>query len=183
MEIPFLVLKDYWRKFRNGNWKNFVMLLFLIALAVCAVTFYSVILDTAGKTIIENHKSFIKWVIPACFVIGYFHAMVNKDKAYSALLLKFFSNPLIISTLVCLSYGVVLDSSLALLYIVLYDKNTLVNYPYLDTVTVTCTLILALLWSVNGILSMAGNIIWPSKDKVGTTESAANASMSSVDNN
>lgn len=65
------------------------------------------------------------------------------------------------STLTCVTYGVVIDSSLCLLYIVLYDTQTSQRYPCLDNTTVTVTLILALLWGFGGIMSMVGNIVWP----------------------
>ena len=164
----------YWNKVKNTHWGNFFSVFVGIAVAIALVKYYKVLLENAGKTIIENHDSFVYYIIPACIVIGYAHYRVNKKMEYNIMGINFLSSPLLASSLTALTYGVVIDSSLALLYIVLYDKETILKYPYLDSNLITCTLILAIIWGANGILNMLGKIFWPSKAPRGTTEKKGN---------
>ncbi len=170
MNIIKQLIIRYWKKLRDANLQNLLILTVLIAGSICLVKYYNFLLESAGNTIIENHKYFIKYIVPICIVIGYFHAKMNKDREYNPLLLKFFSSPLILSCLVCLTYGVVIDSSLALLFVMIYDTGFISKFPYLDSTTVTVTLLLALLWALNGILTIIGSLIWPDKSTIGLTE-------------
>jgi hypothetical protein len=100
-----------------------------------------------------HQNKFRIFILAVCIIIGLFHA--SQGKASNAHLYFFrMLGPFLASPLTCLTYGVIINSSFSLMFLVLYDQSTLQRYEGLDVVTILITMLIVVSWAVMGIFTL-----------------------------
>lgn len=149
-------------------WKNIGLLICIISAFVVTAAFFENIMTFAG-TIIQNYNKFVVYTIVGTAAIGSTHAILKRTKEDNAFFLKFINNAFLAAVFTSITYGIIINACLALLYIVLYDIKFIENYPNIDKITTGIALILLLVASLAGLLKMVWEICKPPETTVTIT--------------
>jgi len=145
-------------RIKSFKLRNFILLAFLIGIYYVWNEHLDFVTEKLG-VLVKNHKEWIaNWAIPISIIIGVTHSYRGKSKSDHVFKLNFFQSPILASTITALTYGVVIVSSIVLIYIITYDQQTLEKYPGVDRNTINCFLFVFFVWGVNGLVNMEKKI-------------------------
>lgn len=156
------VVKKYWNDVVNRfSFFNLVFLIVILVLAYFLTAYYTMLIAKAGK-VVQIQEEYFEYIIGGSIGIGFFHGLLGRNQ--KGFLKSLLLSPFLASTLACLTYAVVINSALGLIYLVTFEQEIIKKYPYLDSTTINYTLILVMLWGLAGILRMLRDICFPKKE-------------------
>jgi hypothetical protein len=142
-------LNPFTEKYSFRRFGSLALLLLFVGLLIA----YKDELLAQSEYVLRCHEKYLLYLAPLSLALGFYHAYTGNAEQHSFYPLRFLG-PILASPLTCLTYAVVIDSSIALIYIVCYDEKTLQKYGLIDKTTVTFTLLLLITWSVQGIIKI-----------------------------
>lgn len=140
--------------------KGVVTLIIVVSIIALLAVFYDHLVYCV-EAVIKQYSRIIFWTILICSGIGIAHAMTKRTKETNTFFLRFISSPFLAAIFTAVTYGVVINACLALLYIVNYDSDLMVKYPSIDRISISATIILLLVAAVMGQIKMIWEIITP----------------------
>lgn len=160
-------IKDFLkRQLEKYNLQRILIVVVVLVCCCLAIKYWSLI-DKQTQTILKYHQDVIIYIIVGSIALGFLHARFGKANDQQLYFFKFLG-PILASPLTTLTYAIVVNSTLGLIYIVCYDTQTILKYSYLDKTTISYTLLLLLTWSVFGLVKILMDIITASpKEKIG----------------
>lgn len=154
-------------------WKNIAYLFLIVSSFVIVALFFDSIMQSIGRAI-QKYNTYVIWTLVITSAIGLTHALLKRTKEDNTFFLKFLNNPFIAAVFTAVTYGVMMNACLALLYIVLYDSKFMETYASIDKVTTGAALALLLMGSVTGLLKMLWEICKPPETTVSTSPPNSN---------
>jgi hypothetical protein len=138
--------------FRTYSLRKTVFIILILGCTVALVAYRHILLENA-KWFLEHHRDYLVFVIPGAIALGFYHAATGKANDQTLYLFKFLG-PILASPLTCLTYAVVINTSLTLMYLVCYDGQTLQRYDTIDKITLVYTLLILITWAMFGIVKI-----------------------------
>lgn len=126
--------------------------------SVCLIIAFKDALLAQSEYALRCHEKYLWYLVPLSLALGFYHAYSGNAEEHSFYPIRFLG-PILASPLTCLTYAVVIDSSIALIYIICYDGKTIQRYGLIDKTTVTFTLLILITWSIQGIIKIIADCI------------------------
>lgn len=164
-------MRNWLKRYIHG--KGLIVLIISVSVITLLGVFYQQLIFCVESVIKEYDRIILKTIL-ICAGIGTAHAWLKRTKEDNSFFFKFLNNPFIAAVTTSVSYGVIMNACLALLYIVNYDKDLMGRYPSIDRLSVSATLTLLLVAAVIGQIKMIAEIIRPPQTTA-TTERGPNA--------
>jgi len=161
-------MKDWLKKYIHG--RGVVVLIICVSVLILLGAFYQQLVFCVGSVIL-HYRQIMIWTILVCSGIGIAHASLKRTKEANSFFFKFINNPFIAAVSTAVTYGVVMNACLALLYIVNYDADLMTKYPSIDRLSISAAIALLLVAAVIGQVRMIIEIIRP-PETTATTEPA-----------
>lgn len=145
------------RRIKTYSIKRISILVVTLVLGFILIYKWNII-GSSFEFFLRNHQNYIVYILPLAIILGLVHAYYGNAEEHTLFLFKYLG-PILASPLTCLTYAIVINSSLALLYIICYDTQTLIRYTTIDKTTLSYTLLLLLSWSVFGLVKIIMDIV------------------------
>lgn len=130
----------------------------IITVSVCIGVNHLNSFEEKAKNFLGDHQSYLIYIIVVSFFIGLLHTKFGKTDEHHLYIFKQLG-PLLASPLSCITYGIVINSCFALMYIVWFDPNTAIKYESIDKLTILYALFILIVWSFLGLVRIAMDII------------------------
>jgi hypothetical protein len=146
-------IKSFFSKFLHGYSFKKLLIISIVLFCTCLLVARRESLLAHAASFLQNHRAYLIYLVPISIALGFYHAATGNAEEQSLYIFKFLG-PVLASPLTCLTYAVVINSSIALIYLVCYDTGTLQKYDLIDKTTLSYTLLILVTWSTVGIVKI-----------------------------